>query len=301
MLKKFINFLFGTHQWKIIYRKENTNHWIEFHQPKDLSRADPFLIKNKGSFYVFFEEFYINKGHGYICSATLDFENKKLINKKIILKKKYHLSFPFVFKHKNKYYLVPETSKEKKVDLYEFVSFPDKLKFVRTLLSGFKAADSVLYHKKNKWFIFTNLERSQNDLNSKDLSIFQSDSLLKGTFTQKHNNPVVSDIRFSRNGGRLINFKDNVFRVSQDCEERYGHKVNIMKVNTLTDRDYSEVLFTKIAPPKGYIAFHTYNICEDIVIGDGKIVKKDIKTLFINLIKIVKILLQRFYEKYCFF
>ena len=293
MLKKFFCFLFGTHQWKIIYRKENTNDWIAFNQPNNISRADPFLIKRKGSFYIFFEEFYIGKGHGYICSASLDFENKKLVNKKIILKKNYHLSFPFVFEYKNKYYLVPESSKEKKIDLYEFESFPDKLKFVRTLLSGFKAADSVLYQNKNKWFIFTNLERYQNDLNSQDLSIFQSNSLLKGTFIQKHKNPVISDIRFARNGGKIINSNNNIFRVSQDCKKRYGHKVNIMKVTLLTDKNYSEVLFKKIPPPRGYIAFHTYNICEDIVIGDGKIVKKDLKTLLINLKNFIEIVIRK--------
>ena len=44
MLYKIINVLFGTHQWKIIYRKKNNSNWIEFNQPKNLSRADPFLF-----------------------------------------------------------------------------------------------------------------------------------------------------------------------------------------------------------------------------------------------------------------
>ena len=144
---------------------------------------------------------------------------KKLLNKKIILQKDYHLSFPFVFKHENKYYLIPESSKQKKLIYMNLYLFPDKLKFVRTLLSGFNAADSVLYNDKKIWYILTNLERSKNDLNSKDLSIFQSDSLLKGNFIQKHKNPVVSDIRFARNGGRLIYSKNKLYRVSQDCKK----------------------------------------------------------------------------------
>ena len=293
MLKKIFNVLFGTHQWRIIYRTKNDEKWIEFNQPKNLSRADPFVVKDKDSFYIFFEEFLIEKGHGYLCSATLDFKNKKLFNKKIILQKDYHLSFPFVFKYENKYYLIPESSKQKKIDLYEFESFPDKLKFVRTLLSGFNAADSVLYIDKKIWYILTNLERSKNDLNSKDLSIFQSDSLLKGSFIQKHKNPVVSDVRFARNGGRLIHSKNKLYRVSQDCKRRYGHKINIMKVISFTENNYKEILFKKISAPKGYIAFHTYNICEDIIIGDGKIIKKDISTLFNNLIKLFKIAIKK--------
>ena len=293
IFKKVFNVLFGTHQWRIIYRTKNNEKWIEFNQPKNLSRADPFLIKDKDFFYIFFEEFLIGKGHGYLCSATLDFKNKKLLNKKIILQKDYHLSFPFVFKYENKYYLIPESSKQKRIDLYEFVYFPEKLKFVRTLLDGFNAADSVLYNHQNIWFILTNLERRKDDLNSKDLSIFQSNSLLKGNFIQKHKNPVVSDIRFARNGGSLIHSKNKLYRVSQDCKKRYGHKVNIMKVILLTENNYEEILFKKISAPRGYIAFHTYNICEDIIIGDGKVIKRDIKTLFYNLIKLVKIAIKK--------
>ncbi len=301
MLYKIINVLFGTHQWKIIYRKKNNSNWIEFNQPKNLSRADPFLIKEKGCFYVFFEEFFIEKGNGYLCCATLDFKNEKLINKKIILKKNYHLSFPFVFKENNKFYLIPETSKEKRIDLYEFISFPYKLKFVKTLLRGYKAADSVLYKHENIWFLLTNIERTKNDLNSKDLSIFQSKSLLNGSFVQKHKNPVVSDIQFARNAGKII-FSDNIlFRVSQDCKKRYGHKVNLMKIKKLTENHYQEILFRKIEPPNGYIAFHTYNVCDGVIIGDAKIVKKDIKTLFSNFLKLIFICKKKLHEIFSFF
>jgi len=289
MINKLLKILFGTHQWNILYKEKNSKKWIKLAQPKNISRADPFLVKYQDSFYIFFEEFKIGEGLGYLCSANLDTQNKKIINKKIILKKKYHLSFPFVFKYKNRYYLIPETSKEERIDLYEFVSFPNKLRFVRTLLNGFKAADSILYKDKNIWFLLTNLERSKNDLNTRDLSIFQSDCLLNGTFVQKHNNPVVSDIRYARNGGGIIYVDNNLFRVSQDCKKRYGHKVNIMKVISLTEYNYKEIPFKKIKPPKGYIAFHTYNICDDIVIGDGKVIKKDIKTLFTNFIKLLSI------------
>lgn len=294
MFDKGLNILFGTHQWNIIFKTKNSKDWIKLIQPDYLSRADPFLVKFKSKYYVFFEEFYIGKGLGHICSGVLDIKNKKLIQKKIILKKKYHLSFPFVFKYKNKFYLIPETSSQKKVDLYEFISFPNKLKFVRTLLKGFKAADSVLFKKGNNFFLLTNLERKKNDLNSEDLSIFQSSSLFKGEFIQRHNNPVVSDKKLARNAGSLINSKNRLYRVSQDCEKRYGHKVNIMSIKSLTKFTYEENLVRKIEPPKGYIAFHTYNICEDIIIGDAKIIKKDLITLIKNLKKIILIILRKF-------
>ena len=294
MLFKVFDILFGTHQWNIIYKKNNSNNWIRINQPYDKSRADPFLIKDKGKYYVFFEEFTIGVGHGQICCAVLDLKNKKLIKKEVILKKKYHLSFPYVFKYQKKFYLIPETASQKKIDLYEFVKFPNELKFVRTLVKGFKAADSILVKKGKTWFLLTNLERKKHDLNTEDLSIFQSSSLVKGKFLQKHNNPVVRDKKLSRNAGKIINFKNTLYRVSQDCKQRYGHKVNLMKINLLTKYTYEEELVRKICPPKGYIAFHTYNVCGDITIGDAKIVKKDLLTIFLNLKRIFLIILRKY-------
>ena len=90
-----------------------------FRPPQDEFWADPFVFKFKKKKYVFFEKFLKKKNKGIISVCIL--KNNKLINFKDILVKKYHLSYPFVFKHKNKIYLIPESYQSKKMEIYQFV------------------------------------------------------------------------------------------------------------------------------------------------------------------------------------
>jgi len=191
-------------------------------------------------------------------------------------------------KHNEKYYLLPERHANNKIALYEFIEFPYKVKKIKTLLEG-NYADSVLLNYQNRWYLFANKSENEDDLHSKNLSIFISDELC-GEYREYHNNPVVSDNEFARNGGQFFVKNEKLYRVSQDCKTRYGYKINIMEVEKLNEKEYKEKCIEMIYPPKGYIAFHTFNGTEDTEVADGKVLVINIKTLLNGVENLFKII-----------
>lgn len=292
-IKKIVQLLFKTHQWHILVKKQNETAWTRLKQPTNVSRADPFMVYKDNKYYIFFEEFDIKERHGYLCVGEYCKNSNDIKNIKVILREEYHLSFPNVFLYQNEYYMIPESSENKTIDLYKFTNFPYELTRIKTLISDISAADSVILFNGEKFYLFTNVYMHSKCLHSENLSIFQAKDFINDAFVEIHHNPVVIDNEFARNGGQFIENENGLFRVSQDCKTRYGYKVNIMKINNLSETEYKEEVFKMLFPPKGYIAFHTYNMVNDIEIADGKIIVKDLFVLVDNFIDLWKIILKK--------
>lgn len=296
ILKKIYWIIFSTHQWYILYRQKKSTKWIKLKQPENVSRADSFVIYENKKYYIFFEEFDIKERHGYLCVGELNQNTNSLDNIKIILNEDYHLSFPNILKYQDRYYMIPESSENNTIDLYEFIVFPNELKKIKTLVKG-NYADSVLLNKDNLWYLFTNKSENDTDLNSKNLSIFISNDFINDDFKEYHQNPVIIDSEFARMGGKFIQNNDKLFRISQDCKTRYGYKVNIMKVEILNQSEYKETLLKAIYPPDGYIAFHTLNSDNYIEVADGKVIVKNFRTITGGIVKVIKLILRKLYVK----
>lgn len=102
--------------------------------------ADPFLIYENNTFYMFFEVFNTITAQGDIGLA----ESNDSINwsyKKIVLDETFHLSYPCVFKNNNEFYMIPETNAVKAIRLYKADNFPYNWSFVKTIASGRNFAD----------------------------------------------------------------------------------------------------------------------------------------------------------------
>ena len=103
-LKEKISNIFYKNQWHLQYQisKNNTLPTIFFGfkkiiPPKDRYWADPNFIKKNERYYIFFEEYIYSRKKGHISCIELDVEGNCSFPQ-IVLKKDYHLSFPFVFK-----------------------------------------------------------------------------------------------------------------------------------------------------------------------------------------------------------
>ena len=98
--------------------------------------ADPFFILYKNKKYIFFECYnYFSKRGEIQC---IELKKNTVINRKTILKKRHHLSYPFVFNFKNKFYLVPESYEDLQTSIYESVKFPYEWKKINTIFKGEK-------------------------------------------------------------------------------------------------------------------------------------------------------------------
>ena len=224
-----------------LFKKNNISSPIIIENEKRKFLADPFLIKHNKKTYCFAEEYDHAKKKGHIVCFDL---NKEKFDKKIILNENFHLSFPFIFKFKNNFFMCPETSNISEIRLYKNINFPFKWKFYKTIKKNIKSVDNIIFKKNNLWWLFTNVDYSNCNDFSHDLSIFYSK---KGPLTDKWKchpqNPNKISSLESRNAGIIFN-KNKVIRISQEQGfDNYGQNINFHEIKSLNKKKYFEKIF----------------------------------------------------------
>ena len=84
--------------------------------------ADPFLISHNDELFIFMETQSIGENGKIKAYKTKDLKSFEDLG--IILKEDYHLSYPYVFKNKSEFFLIPESQKANEINLYKFKNFP---------------------------------------------------------------------------------------------------------------------------------------------------------------------------------
>ena len=248
----------------------------KIYAPKDRYYADPFIIKKNEDYFVFIEEVIYEQQKGHISYFKIDKNGNYNLPEKII-ENEYHMSYPFVFEFEENYYMVPETSENKSIDLYKCKKFPDQWEFEKTLIKNINAVDSTLLRKDNKWWLFTSIQFMESSVND-SLSIFYSDDLYSDEWIPVSKNPIVSDVRKSRSAGKIFELNGEYYRPAQDCAGGYGKGIIFNKIITLNESEYHEEEVKSI-----YSEFdstiegvHTFAQCEKLRILDFKKLKNKI-------------------------
>lgn len=238
--------------------------------PNDRFYADPFIVKRDDIYFVFIEEFLYGQNKGHISYLKINQDGEYSEPKKI-LECPYHMSYPFIFKFKNEYYMIPETSENKSIDLYKCTKFPDEWEFVKSIMKNFVALDSTILEKDGKWWLFTSspeMNESPNDT----LYLFHSDDLLNGEWISHPKNPIISDVRKARSAGKLFEIENKFYRPGQDCSIGYGRGIRFNLIKTLNEKNYEELTFGTIySQDKEIEGIHTYSKDDDLTVFDFKI------------------------------
>ncbi len=130
-------------KWFLMYQMnqisfpEATSEFKTLVPPRDRFWADPFVVRKDSSIFIFIEEFSYSVNKGHITLLELDKDGELLQTQKI-LEKPYHLSYPFVFHYDNHYYMIPETSENRTIELYKCEEFPVKWNFVMNLATEYQ-------------------------------------------------------------------------------------------------------------------------------------------------------------------
>ena len=271
----------GLKQWILMYSFDNQGmppsaleHYHPIIPPKDRFWADPHVIQKDGIYYVFFEELIYREVKGHISCLTIDPAGNYTPPKPVITQP-YHLSYPFVFSHQDKYFMIPETSENHTIELYECVQFPDRWERVRVLMDNVWAVDATLHQKDGLWWLFTNIRQHEGTSDWDDLYLFSAPDLFSVRWTPHPMNPVVSDVRSARPAGRLFSHQGKLYRPSQDSSRRYGYRIRINQVLTLNASEYEETCISVIEPPAGHkiLAAHTVNSAGDLTVIDSAIMR----------------------------
>lgn len=242
--------------------------------------ADPQVVYYEGNYFIFIEELKLPRrtNHGHISVIKIDGEGKHNAPIKV-LEKPYHLSYPSVLMVNNTFYMVPETSNNRSIELYEAVDFPWKWQFKKNLMTDVLAVDSALVFKDELWWLFTNIKENKGASINDETFLFFSDDFLSGNWEPHPLNPIISDARCARSAGGIFKWEDSLFRPSQDCSQRYGLAVNINKIIEMNKKKYKEVRNVYLKPNRDSKvgSIHTYNFCNKMTVIDAYVSQFRIK------------------------
>lgn len=203
--------------------------------------ADPFLMEQDSTWYLFFEVYNLDSEHGDIAVATST-DTLKWEYQQVVLDEPFHLSYPYVFSWEGNYYLIPESFEADSIRLYKATDFPYQWEFVATLVNDMTLVDPSIVHFDDKWWIFASDEGKKNDT----LRLFLADELT-GPWQEHPASPIVEkNNHIARSSGRVLEYDGRLYRFTMDVNPPFGtHQVMALEIIELTPTSYEEVLVSK--------------------------------------------------------
>ena len=227
-------FIFDSN-WKEIDKTRG----VEIPNPEGCFSADPFLISSEIGEFLFVEEFSYaqKKAHIAVYDVSTSIP-KRLV---IALNEEFHVSFPYVFRHENNFYMCPETIASRQVRLYKATNFPLDWKLQSVLLDNICAADPLIFFKDGKFWLLANVDPKCSGDSHSMLSVFYSDDLQSKSWLQSELNPVLFDASCARNGG-LVCTNDSKLRFGQvQGFNLYGESLRAFEIIKINEVEYKEV------------------------------------------------------------
>ncbi len=196
--------------------------------------ADPFMVIEDGIWYMFFEVMDEETDRGEIALAVSR-DGWQWHYRQVVLREPFHLSYPYVFRWEDDYYMIPETLATNSICLYRATHFPTRWSCIGTLVSV-RCADPSIFRFDSRWWMFACAPVQRSDT----LRLYYSDQLTG--FWQEHpSSPVVEgNARIARPAGRVIRHDGRLIRFTQDCYDRYGSQVRAFEITDLTRTTYVE-------------------------------------------------------------
>lgn len=235
--------------------------------------ADPFIVENDGKYYLFFEAFDKLKKKGLLGYREISENNFGPIN--IIYESKSHLSFPFIYKENETYYIIPESNKQNELFQLKCISFPDKWE-KEMVITNSHLVDTVIYVNDGVKYYISEKVDSNNYFDRVDLFYEEN-----GELTEFIDNPVKRDINNARGAGNLFEYNGSLIRPAQNCGKSYGEKLNFNQVDEISKSGYKETFLCDISVKSVILdcenifnGIHTYNKINNVEVIDLKLPRK---------------------------
>lgn len=242
-------------------------HWMK-HNYKDRFFADPFLYSvNDKEIKVLVEDFPYYDKRGMISLLTVERNNYELIDKKVVLKQPFHMSYPFICRNENEeIWVSPEASHSGMLSRYQLDPTAGILFNQKTIMQE-RLLDSTIIKYNGKWWLFCTKRGKDSN---RCLYVYYSDQP-EGPYQGHAKNPVVNNMSFARPAGNMIIDNGILYRVSQECSRSYGEYINITKIKQLTDLNYEEDFCKSIKAQQDEYSdgLHTLNGIGGLCVVDG--------------------------------
>lgn len=207
--------------------------------------ADPFVASDgHDRTTVLFEVLPFATNRGYIAAADV-LPDGSLSPPRPVLEQPYHLSYPFVFHWQGRQWMIPESSANRSVDLYQCTSFPDGWRHSATLLTGVRAADATLIEFNGDFWLFA-AQGAKGASMFDELHLYWADTPF-GPWRPHPLNPVLIDAGCARPAGAFFWWENRLVRPAQDCSDTYGGGVVLLEIVVLDRFQYMERLVGSLA------------------------------------------------------
>lgn len=199
--------------------------------------ADPFVFARDGRHYLFAEACPYATNKGVIVCAEVGAGGVPL-PWRTVLERPWHLSYPFVFEHEGEIWLAPESSSHGGIELYRAADFPYGWTFAERLLPELPLVDPTFFEHDGRLWLFAGMG-TPGGSDWDELYAWHAPGL-SGPWTPHALNPIKSDCRGARPGGRVLTVDSRLYRPAQRCERAYGEALVWLEVRTLTPDRFEE-------------------------------------------------------------
>lgn len=269
-IKEVMDEILNPPQWFLLYKfKKNKEietsifRYKRLIPPKGYDWADPFVVEIEGKgFYLFFEELNIKSGKGHISYFTFDSAGELMGNSpKKVIKEKFHLSYPFVFKDIDTFYMIPESANSGDLWLYESTNFPDKWEKKKRIFKNKSFYDASLIKHNGYYYLFGTEKIIDENSRDQYLFIYYSNDLFSDQWESHPSNPIYRDVRRARPAGKIFEWNGKLIRPSQIGAPKYGYGIQFNEIISLTPTEFKETKVEKILPnwERNLVATHTFN------------------------------------------
>lgn len=268
------NDLFDLEKYEIIKRmRSNIN---PFKIKPIVIVADPFLFVYKEELYLFYEEQVKLSGKGVIKMVKTK-DLKRWTKPILVLQEDYHLSYPNILELNGQVFMMPETGKNKSIQLYKPNNDLTKWNYYKTILSDRHFVDSdIVWHNDTYFLLTTDYSENKNVLR-----LYYSDKF-DSNWVEHPQSPIATGKNSGRCAGSIFRHGNNLYRPCQLTQKQYGEGVIIYRIIDLSRESYKEKQEKIIIPNSNEVyktGGHHFNFC---FFNNKRIVATDILQKKIN-------------------
>ena len=204
--------------------------------------ADPFAWEQDGRVWLIVEDYFYPTRRASIAAIALD-DRLAACPARTVLRPAVHASFPFLFRHAGRTFMIPEVSRGGGIDLYECAAFPDRWSLRRRLLDGVNAADTVIFAHDGRWWLITSI--ADSDASKRRLAVYHADDPVNGDWRP---HPVNGERLYAnapkgtgRNAGSVVVHDGRLYRPMQKSRDYYAQGMAMMEIAVLSPTAWREV------------------------------------------------------------
>lgn len=236
IMRKIIKALFVENIYCIGYRYAKETFAYEIEQPEFVMQvlnwkkwcADPIICVENEKTYVFVEEMNRLTNRAHISVMSLD-QKDGLGLPQGVIKEAFHMSFPETFTKDGNTYMIPETSEAGELRVYR--KGDTVFDWKCELVFEEKCIDVATINRMDGLYLIASKENPENH-HKTILKIYLLD-IEKGTLKKcDHMEAECCYAYNARNGGKVIQKNDSLYRVAQQStREFYGKSVDIFQID----------------------------------------------------------------------